>query len=88
MLQWFSEGTPEACFSDILFNLMLKYIGQIFLWSDKRHQRNTARHCLFVLPQAQGEHCADADVLVLIYGNWILNLTQQLKSAIQRIVAL
>lgn len=51
MLQRFSEGTLEACYSDTLFSRMLKYIGQIFLWSDKRHQRNTARHCLFVLPE-------------------------------------
>lgn len=74
MPQRFSEGTLEACYTDTLFNRMLEYIGQIFLWRDKRHQRNTARHCLFVLPRAQGEHCADADVLILIYGNWIVNL--------------
>lgn len=43
----FQREPFEACYSHILFNLMFKYIGQIFLWSDKRHQRNMARHCLF-----------------------------------------
>lgn len=27
-----------------------------------------------IVPWTQWEKCADADVLLLIYGNWILNL--------------